>query len=72
MKLSGIKADPKNVATVQNFTDPNNIKDLRSFLAIVNQLRSFSHTSSGAIEPLRELSKNKRSFYGKTITRKLS
>ena len=41
----GIKPDPQKVECIQNFPQPASATDIRSFLAMVNQLAFYSHMS---------------------------
>ena len=52
---SGIKADPKKIAAILELEEPRDIKSLRSFLGMVNQLGKFLPDLATVTEPLRQL-----------------
>ncbi|ROT72287.1 hypothetical protein C7M84_009327 [Penaeus vannamei] len=58
----GIAADPEKVAAIRDYPTPSNIRDLRSFMGLVNQLADFSPEIAATAQPLRPLMSPKRSF----------
>jgi hypothetical protein len=51
----GISADPNKVKAIADFPRPTNIRELRSFLGLVNQLGEFSAEIASKTGPLRPL-----------------
>ncbi|QQP57197.1 Uncharacterized protein FKW44_002109 [Caligus rogercresseyi] len=47
--VESIKADPEKIKAIQHFPKQTNIKDMRSFLGLVEQLAGVSTEISGAI-----------------------
>ncbi|CAM1296134.1 Uncharacterised protein r2_g539 [Pycnogonum litorale] len=52
---SGIRANPDAVQGIKDFVTPRNVKDVRSFLGMANQLGKFSSKLGQLSAPLREL-----------------
>ncbi|XP_059095941.1 uncharacterized protein LOC131890587 [Tigriopus californicus] len=57
-----IEADPEKVDAIRRFPPPEDRRDLRSFLGLVNQLGQFSSSIAKTAEPLRGLLKTKNTF----------
>ena len=53
----GIEADDDKVQTIRNMPAPKNIKQLRSFLGMINYLSKFCRNLSDKSKELRELDK---------------
>ncbi|KAK3085057.1 hypothetical protein FSP39_023610 [Pinctada imbricata] len=51
----GISPDPAKVKAVRDFSRPQNVKDLRSFLGLTNYCSRFIQNYSAICQPLREL-----------------
>lgn len=51
----GIKADPQKVEAITKMREPGNLKELRTFLGLVNQLGRFTQNIAELSKPLREL-----------------
>ena len=60
--VDGISADPNKVKAIAEFPIPQNIKDLRSFLGMCQQLADFSGELASAATPLRSLLREKNVF----------
>lgn len=61
----GIRMDPNRINAIQNFPPPRNIKELRSFLGMINYDRRFVNNFSDLTVPLlRLLKKNTRYIWG--------
>jgi len=58
----GIGADSSKVQAIQDFPEPSNRSELRSFMGLVHQLGQFSSQISAAAGPLREALKTKNEF----------
>ena len=54
---TGIKPDPEKIETIQNFSRPRNLKELRGFLGLINFYTKFSKNHAAKIVPLLELLK---------------
>ena len=54
---TGIKPDPEKIETIQNFSRPRNLKELRGFLGLINFHTKFSKNHAAKIVPLLELLK---------------
>ena len=52
-----IKPDPEKIETIQNFSRPRNLKELRGFLGLINFYTKFSKNHAAKIVPLLELLK---------------
>ena len=52
---SGIKADPNKISAMQDLEEPTDLKSLRRFLGMVNQLGKFLPDLATVTEPLRQL-----------------
>ncbi|XP_059097659.1 uncharacterized protein LOC131891968 isoform X2 [Tigriopus californicus] len=52
---NSIEADPEKVAAISRFLVPEDRRDLRSFLGLVNQFGQFTNAISETTEPLRVL-----------------
>ena len=51
----GIKVDPRKVKIVQDWPQPKNVSELRSFLGLANYFRRFIHAYSTIAKPLHAL-----------------
>ena len=51
----GIKPDPSKVSAIKDFPSPKNVRDLRSFLGLANQLGQFVPDLANATSHLRDL-----------------
>ena len=58
----GVKADPKKIKAIQQFPQPKNLTDLRSFLGLANQLGCFCKDLSLHTNQLRGLLSSKNHF----------
>jgi len=58
----GIKPDTKKVSAILNMQPPSNVKDLQSFLGLVNYLTRYSSRLATITAPLRELTKADTAF----------
>jgi len=58
----GIAADPSKLSAIRDFPAPTNIKELRSFMGVVNQLGDFCDRISTTADPLRSLLKSRSVF----------
>jgi len=58
----GVEYDPNKIETIQKFPRPRDVKELRSFLGMANQLGGFVRELSMATNPLRTLLKKKSPF----------
>jgi len=65
----GIKPDPDRVKSIIQLNTPQNIKQLQSFLGMVNYLRLFIPNMSELVEPLRNLLKKILCGHGEKIVR---
>ena len=54
---TGIKLDPEKIETIQNFSRPRNLKELRGFLGLINFYTKFSKNHAVKIFPHLELLK---------------
>ena len=57
VSADGVHADPTKMEAVASFPDPQNVKDVRSFLGLANQLGSFLPNLAILTNPLRLLLK---------------
>lgn len=60
--LTGIEVDPSPIITVRNFPRPRNIKELRSFLGLVNYDRRFINQFSELVKELAHVLKKGSRF----------
>ena len=51
----GIRPDPHKVSGIEHLSKPTNVRDVRPFLGMVNQLSMFSHSLAEITQPMREL-----------------
>ena len=51
----GTRPDPEKVAAINQFPEPDNLTDLRSFLGLANQFSDFGPDLRHAMEPLKGL-----------------
>ncbi|KAL1129487.1 hypothetical protein AAG570_012432 [Ranatra chinensis] len=58
----GTRPDPNKVKAIEELVEPKNLKELRSFLGMINFYRRFIHNLADKIEPLTKLLKKNRSF----------
>ena len=59
----GIACDPEKVIAIKNWHEPNTIKEVRSFLGIVNYYRKFIPNCSAIMRPLTRLLHKKVKFH---------
>ncbi|XP_059093461.1 uncharacterized protein LOC131888587 isoform X2 [Tigriopus californicus] len=59
---NSIKADPEKLNAIRHFPMPEDRRDLRSFMGLVNQLGQFTSQIAVSAEPLRGLLKIKNAF----------
>ena len=59
---NGISPDPSKIAAIVNLPAPKNIKEVRSFLGMVNQLSKFTNHLADKTKPLRDLLSKKNSW----------
>ena len=59
---NGISPDPSKIAAIVNLPSPKNIKEVRSFLGMVNQLSKFTNHLADKTKPLRDLLSKKNSW----------
>ena len=52
---TGVKADPDKIQAKQSLKPPMNVRELRRFLGMVNQLSKFAPNLADETKPLREL-----------------
>lgn len=52
---SGVQLDPKRIEAIENFPAPWNVRDLRSFLGLINYERKFCDRFADAVVPLLRL-----------------
>ncbi|KAF9761187.1 Retrovirus-related Pol polyprotein from transposon gypsy [Nosema granulosis] len=62
-----IKADPKKIATIQQYPQPQTIKELRSFLGSVNHCREFVPKMAFVTAPLYNILKGGKKDSNKKI-----
>ena len=62
INTEGIEADQSKVKAIQEYPEPKNITELRSFLGLVNQLGNFSSNISSHTSELRGLLSGKNKF----------
>lgn len=55
INATGIKADPHKIEAIQRMREPGNLKELRTFLGLVNQMGRFTSKIADLTKPLREL-----------------
>lgn len=58
----GLKVDSKKVEAIQKMEPPQNLKELQSFLGLVNYLNRYSPRLADLTEPLRKLCKKETMF----------
>jgi hypothetical protein len=52
ISMEGIKMDPENIRTMQDWEPPSNLKDIRAFLGFATFYCHFIHNYSCIIQPL--------------------
>jgi hypothetical protein len=57
ISTSGTKMDPAKVATVQEWPEPRNVKDVQSFLGFANFYRRFVKGYSQIVAPMTQLTR---------------
>ncbi|MGL5707245.1 MAG: reverse transcriptase domain-containing protein [Aeromonas sp.] len=62
-----IKPDPTKISTINNFTKPQNIQQLRSFLGLVNYCREYIPNLAALIAPLSDILKGESKRSQKVI-----
>lgn len=62
LRPGGYEADKDKVRAIQDFPEPTNLKELRSFMGLVNHLGQFTSKISETAEPLRCLMSTKIIF----------
>lgn len=58
----GISPEEKNIEAIRDFTSPKNVKDIRSFLGVINYYRKFIPNCAGVTMPLTNLTKKAVKF----------
>ena len=59
VRAVGVSPDPEKIEAIVNLPAPKNIREIRSFLGMVNQLLKFTEHLADKTKPLRDLlSKN--------------
>jgi len=53
LSKNGIQSDPDKIKAIKNMPTPKNLKQLKTFLGMVNYLSKFLPNLSTVIEPLR-------------------
>ena len=59
---SGVHTSPANIEAVVNATKPKNIKELRSFLGMINYYRKFLPNLASILEPLNSLLRGNQKY----------
>jgi len=59
---NGIRADPTKVEAIMNMNEPTNVKELQTFLGMINYLSSFTPRLALLNAPLRDLCKKDSEF----------
>ena len=58
----GMKADPAKISAIQQMEQPKNLKELQTFLGMVNYLSRYAPNLSAVTAPLRDLCKQNTEF----------
>ena len=66
----GVAPLPEHVEAIQNFPVPENITDMRSYWALVNQVSNY-YATQPHIAPFRELMKKNPKWYWNDVLQKL-
>ena len=66
---SGIKPQIRKISTVLNLKEPTNVKELRSFIGLVNYYRDFIPQRNHILAPLTSLTSPKLPFMWSTTCR---
>lgn len=61
----GIKPDPTKVEAIERMPKPENVKDVQTFLGMINYLSKFMPALSSVSEPIRKLTRNESDFVWK-------
>ena len=59
----GISADPQKVEVIHNVPTPENVKEVRSFLGMVNHVSKFAKHLASKTNPFRELLKKNKTCH---------
>ena len=59
---TGVRPDPDKVHAIQNMRPPTNVRELRQFLGMINQLSKFSPFLADQSKPLRDLLSTKNQW----------
>ena len=62
VRVNGISPDPEKIEAIVNLPAPKNIREVRSFLGMVNQLSKFTEHLADKTKPLRNLLRKKNSW----------
>ena len=62
ISANGVSADKEKIRAISDFPTPKNVKDIRSFLGLANQLAEFVFELASASNPLRKLLKKNVPF----------
>jgi hypothetical protein len=62
ISTSGTKMDPAKVATIQEWLEPRNVKDVQSFLGFANFYRRFIKGYSNIVAPMTRLTRKNTHF----------
>ena len=60
VSANGISPDPEKIEAIVNLPAPKNIREVRSFLGMVNQLSKFTEHLADKTKPLRDLLSKKK------------
>ena len=63
VSAQGIHTDPEKIAVVQNWPQPNNVKQLRQFLGFASYYRKFIHQFAQIATPLYQLIEKSKSWH---------
>ena len=62
MDGTGVQPDPDKIAAIKRVPTPTNVRDVRRFLGMVNQLSKFSPSLADVTQPMRELLSQKSAW----------
>ena len=64
VNANGVKTDPNKVKAIRKFSQPTNLRELRSFMGLVNQLAGYSKKLIESALPLRHCPNLKKNCNG--------